>query len=151
MTWCLYFLTKHPEVQEKVYQEIEEVLGDEDIKPMVSSELKSVTQVYFEVPLLIHVSVETCYTYGHFDLPWRNDHTFSRFSHKETFEFGWRLTLWKFIPMGLKHECNKYIDRTDKFFNIIICQNKTTKGLKSRVVQRWFDYKRQNLAVTGQN
>ena len=69
MTWCLYFLTKHPEVQEKVYQEIEEVLGDEDIKPMVSSELKSVTQVYFEVPLLIHVSVETCYTYGHFDLP----------------------------------------------------------------------------------
>ena len=47
MTWCLYFLTKHPEVQEKVYQEIEEVLGDEDIKPMVSSELKSVTQVLF--------------------------------------------------------------------------------------------------------
>ena len=69
MTWCLYFLTKHPEVQEKVYQEIEEVLGDEDIKPMVSSELKSVTQFYFEAPLLIHVSVETHYTYGHFDLP----------------------------------------------------------------------------------
>ena len=43
MTWCLYFLTKHPEVQEKVYQEIEQVLEDEDIKPMVSLELKLVT------------------------------------------------------------------------------------------------------------
>lgn len=42
MTWCLYFLTKHPEVQEKVYRELEEVLGDEDIKPQVASELKSV-------------------------------------------------------------------------------------------------------------
>ena len=44
--------------------------------------------IYFEAPLLIHVSVESRYTFGHFDLPWRNDHTFS---HKETFEFGWRL------------------------------------------------------------
>ena len=40
MTWCLYFLTKHLEVQEKVFKELEEVLGDEDIKPQVSSELK---------------------------------------------------------------------------------------------------------------
>ena len=42
MTWCLYYLTKHPEVQEKVFAELEEVLGDEDIKPQVASELKSV-------------------------------------------------------------------------------------------------------------
>ncbi|KAM7450025.1 hypothetical protein ABFA07_002135 [Porites harrisoni] len=48
MTWCLYFLTKHPEVQEKVYQEIEEVLEDEDIKPMVSSDLKYMRQVIDE-------------------------------------------------------------------------------------------------------
>ena len=40
MTWCLYYLTKHPEIQEKVFAELEEVLGDEDIKPQVASELK---------------------------------------------------------------------------------------------------------------
>ena len=40
MTWCLYFLTKHPEVQEKVFDELDKVLGDEeDIKPQVASEL----------------------------------------------------------------------------------------------------------------
>ena len=40
MTWCLYFLTKHPEVQEKVFDELDKVLGDEeDIKPQVVSEL----------------------------------------------------------------------------------------------------------------
>ncbi|KAK2558775.1 Cytochrome P450 20A1 [Acropora cervicornis] len=38
MTWCLYYLTKHPEVQEKVYEELIEVLGDEDIKPQVIDE-----------------------------------------------------------------------------------------------------------------
>ena len=42
MIWCLYFLTKHPEIQEKVFAELEEVLGDEDIKPQVVSELKLV-------------------------------------------------------------------------------------------------------------
>ena len=36
MTWCLYYLTKHPEIQEKVYKELEDVLGDEDIKPQVA-------------------------------------------------------------------------------------------------------------------
>ena len=41
MVWCLYFLTKHPEIQERVFQEIEEVLGDEDIKLQISSELRS--------------------------------------------------------------------------------------------------------------
>lgn len=40
MTWCLYYLTKHPEVQEKVFAELEDVLDDEDIKPQVTSELK---------------------------------------------------------------------------------------------------------------
>ena len=50
-----------------------------------------------------------------------------------------------------KHEYNKYIDRTDNFLNIILCQNMKTKGLKSRVVQKRFDYKRQDLVFTGQN
>ena len=40
MTWCLYYLTKHPEIQEKVYKELEDILGDEDIKPQVASQLK---------------------------------------------------------------------------------------------------------------
>lgn len=48
MTWCLYYLTKHPEVQEKVYEELIEVLGDEDIKPQVASELKYTRQVIDE-------------------------------------------------------------------------------------------------------
>ena len=68
MTWCLYFLTKHPEVQEKVYQEIEEVLEDEDIKPMVSSDLKSVTQVLFWSPSF-HSQYGRTPPCGHFDLP----------------------------------------------------------------------------------
>ena len=68
MTWCLYFLTKHPEVQEKVYQEIEEVLEDEDIKPMVSSDLKSVTQVLFWSPSF-HSQYGRTPPRGHFDLP----------------------------------------------------------------------------------
>ena len=74
MTWCLYFLTKHPEVQEKVYQEIEEVLEDEDIKPMVSSDLKSVTQVLFWSPSF-HSQYGTTPPCGHFDLPWWSNHT----------------------------------------------------------------------------
>ncbi|XP_078377093.1 cytochrome P450 20A1-like [Oculina patagonica] len=48
MTWCLYYLTKHPEIQEKVFAELEEVLGDEDIKPQVASELKYTRQVIDE-------------------------------------------------------------------------------------------------------
>ena len=40
MTWCLYYLTKHPEVEERVFAELDKVLGDEDIKPQVASELK---------------------------------------------------------------------------------------------------------------
>ncbi|KAL9966277.1 hypothetical protein ACROYT_G024326 [Oculina patagonica] len=48
MTWCLYYLTKHPEIQEKVFAELEEVLGDEDIKPQVTSELKYTRQVLDE-------------------------------------------------------------------------------------------------------
>jgi len=40
MTWCLYYLTKHPEVEEKVFAKLDKVLGDEDIKPQVASELK---------------------------------------------------------------------------------------------------------------
>ena len=69
MTWCLYFLTKHPEVQEKVYQEIEEVLEDEDIKPMVSSDLKSVTQVLFWSRPSFHSQYRRTPPRGHFDLP----------------------------------------------------------------------------------
>ena len=69
MTWCLYFLTKHPEVQEKVYQEIEEVLEDEDIKPMVSSDLKSVTQVLFWSRPSFHSQYGRTPPRGHFDLP----------------------------------------------------------------------------------
>ena len=76
MTWCLYFLTKHPEVQEKVYQEIEEVLEDEDIKPMVSSELKSVTQVLFWSPSF-HSQFGRTPPCGHFYLPQWSDHTFN--------------------------------------------------------------------------
>ena len=76
MTWCLYFLTKHPEVQEKVYQEIEEVLEDEDIKPMVSSELKSVTQVLFWSPSF-HSQYGRTPPCGHFYLPQWSDHTFN--------------------------------------------------------------------------
>ena len=74
MTWCLYFLTKHPEVQEKVYQEIEEVLEDEDIKPMVSSDLKSVTQVLFWSPSF-HSQYGRTPPCSHFDLPWWSNHT----------------------------------------------------------------------------
>lgn len=48
MTWCLYYLTKHPEIQEKVYKELEDVLGDEDIKPQVASQLKYTRQVIDE-------------------------------------------------------------------------------------------------------
>lgn len=49
MTWCLYFLTKHPEVQEKVFDELDKVLGDEeDIKPQVVSELTYTRQVIDE-------------------------------------------------------------------------------------------------------
>ena len=40
MTWCLYYLTKHPEVEERVFAELDKVLRDEDIKPQVASELK---------------------------------------------------------------------------------------------------------------
>lgn len=48
MTWCLYFLTKHPEVQEKVYKELQEVLEDEDVNPQVASDLKYTRQVIDE-------------------------------------------------------------------------------------------------------
>jgi hypothetical protein len=40
MIWCFYYLAVHPEIQEKVYQELIEVLGDEDIKPLVASKLQ---------------------------------------------------------------------------------------------------------------
>ena len=36
----VFVLPKHPEIQEKVYKELEDVLGDEDIKPQVASQLK---------------------------------------------------------------------------------------------------------------
>ena len=40
MTWCLYFLASHPEVQEKVYQEMVDVLGEDKMAPSVVNDLK---------------------------------------------------------------------------------------------------------------
>ncbi|KAK3731833.1 hypothetical protein QZH41_020194 [Actinostola sp. cb2023] len=48
MTWCFYYLAIHPEIQEKVYQELIEVLGEEEIQPQVASELKYCRQVLDE-------------------------------------------------------------------------------------------------------
>ena len=31
LTWILYYLTIHPKIQEKVFKELVEVLGDEDV------------------------------------------------------------------------------------------------------------------------
>ena len=31
LTWILYYLTIHPDIQEKVYEELENILGDNDI------------------------------------------------------------------------------------------------------------------------
>lgn len=50
MTWCLYYLTKHPEIQEKVFDELDKVLGDEDIKPQIVSELR---WVYIIIVIII--------------------------------------------------------------------------------------------------
>ena len=38
MTWCIYYLATHPDIQE----EIVEVLGDMDPSPQVASEFKYV-------------------------------------------------------------------------------------------------------------
>lgn len=62
MTWCLYFLTKHPEVQEKVYKELQEVLEDEDVNPQVASDLKSV-KFLFLILLLLYIKYEYTYRY----------------------------------------------------------------------------------------
>lgn len=40
MVWCFYYLAIHPEIQEKVYQELLEVLGEEEITPQITSDLK---------------------------------------------------------------------------------------------------------------
>ncbi|XP_031573133.1 cytochrome P450 20A1-like [Actinia tenebrosa] len=48
MIWCFYYLALHPEVQEKVYQELIEVLGEEDIVPAAASQLKYCRQVIDE-------------------------------------------------------------------------------------------------------
>ncbi|KAK3731832.1 hypothetical protein QZH41_020193 [Actinostola sp. cb2023] len=48
MTWCFYYLAIHPEIQEEVYQELIEVLGEEEIQPQVASELKYCRQVLDE-------------------------------------------------------------------------------------------------------
>ena len=58
MIWCLYFLTKHPEIQEKVFAELEEVLGDEDIKPQVVPELKLVNCFIMFTPNCNNVVIE---------------------------------------------------------------------------------------------
>ena len=54
MTWCFYYLTKHPEVQEKVFEELDKVLGDEDIKPQVVSEL---TWVYIIIIIIVVIFI----------------------------------------------------------------------------------------------
>ena len=39
MVWCIYYLAFHPDIQEKVYKEMIEILGEETIDANVSSEL----------------------------------------------------------------------------------------------------------------
>lgn len=39
MTWCLYYLAIHQDVQEKLYQEMVSVLGEETITAQIISEL----------------------------------------------------------------------------------------------------------------
>ena len=60
MTWCLYYLTTHPEVQENVFAELDKVLGDEDITPQVVSELMWVTNVVMIIIIIIVIIIIPC-------------------------------------------------------------------------------------------
>ena len=42
LTWMFYFLSTHEEAQQKIREELEEMLGDEDITPAMSAKLVSV-------------------------------------------------------------------------------------------------------------
>jgi cytochrome P450 len=39
LTWAVYFLASHPDIQEKVYEEITLVLGDDDVDSDSSASL----------------------------------------------------------------------------------------------------------------
>ena len=39
LTWALYFLATHQDVQEKVYKEIKQVLGQDDVEPSTAKDL----------------------------------------------------------------------------------------------------------------
>ena len=40
MTWVVYFLATHEDVQERVYEEIKDLLGDEHMVPSAMSKLR---------------------------------------------------------------------------------------------------------------
>lgn len=40
LAWCLYYLAMHEEVQEKLYHEFVDALGEENITAQITSQLK---------------------------------------------------------------------------------------------------------------
>ncbi|XP_056007018.1 cytochrome P450 20A1-like [Ostrea edulis] len=48
LTWAIYFLATHQDIQDKVYKEIKKVVGDEDVSPQSASELVYFNQVIDE-------------------------------------------------------------------------------------------------------
>ncbi|XP_078321122.1 cytochrome P450 20A1-like [Crassostrea virginica] len=48
LTWALYFLATHQDVQEKVYKEIKQVLGQDDVEPSTARDLVYLHQVIDE-------------------------------------------------------------------------------------------------------
>lgn len=48
LTWAVYFLAEHQDVQDKVYREISQVLGNNDVEPETSKDLVYLHQVIDE-------------------------------------------------------------------------------------------------------